>query len=908
MKSLLTCGITDPSLIHQYAGAPVPTSVTGGEQIEFQQHHMYPPPQSPTPSNYSAQSSRPIKRSQSPYLNLYQTYPYPQRRPSLMSHASYGSQDGSFESDENREKGRCPNLECGKLFKDLKAHMLTHQNEKKCPIATCDYHIKGFAREYDKNRHTLTHYKGAMVCGFCPGSGSSAEKSFNRADVFKRHLTSVHAVEQTPPNSRKKIFGGVNAGKKLAGYAPDATGKCSACSVMFQNAQEFYEHLDDCVLRIVQQEDPSEAINAQRLAEVENDPAVHETLGGRPNQPAPPAAPFNQQNLPNQFVNGAQTGQQQQQQQQQQQSQMMAPQQQMMIRQRMAQMLGQQGRALNLPSGIIPNEQQAINQIDHLVVPESLLTTNPILRQAPPEVKRWGELNLTSPSMYNESPDYDPYETSPMFHNTDLDPAISDPLLPLFPDDNAVEPSPVDQSPLQPSEELRNNQHRRLTPQQFQQFQGQNQAGQTKALQNYTTGLAQHQQSQMPNNKGMPNPGGPQGQGSSLMTQGQDGSQIATYYNAVEMSAYGMRPSTGGQPNSGGNHALQDYQMQLMLLEQQNKKRLMMARQEQDSMGDMPRDGPGPNGQPFQGASPQGGRTGTSPNLNDPMKRGTPQLNAAGIPSPLSEGQGRGSPGAMNVMPGQMYPTMAPHYCKMIGMEGNMVGTMPNGIRPPSLYPANFNGQMNQQMNMTRVQQQQQQGGVVAGPGWQPGPNGAPMIQQTSQGPVPRGMGTPQQRAMPPPSAPTAGAPANGRTQPSSPQSAAPPTPSQANKAAPKAKKDAKQKVNFMVFKCMFCGDVDINIRGIRRSRRQPPAPLQVLLMSQQHRLQQLQLLRSTLKALTKMVRMAVDRTQLMNSQLLLRFQHLLLPLHNQTPRKMHSILMIIPWYVFGPSNKEIAS
>lgn len=33
-----------------------------------------------------------------------------------------------------------------------------------------------------------------------------------------------------------------------------------------------------------------------------------------------------------------------------------------------------------------------------------------------------------------------------------------------------------------------------------------------------------------------------------------------------------------------GNHALQDYQMQLMLLEQQNKKRLMMARQDEDSL------------------------------------------------------------------------------------------------------------------------------------------------------------------------------------------------------------------------------------------------------------------------------------------------------------------------------------
>jgi len=195
-----------------------------------------------------------------------------------MSRQSYDSQEGSFDSDESRERGRCH--ECGKVFKDLNAHKITHQNERpeKCLIPTCDYYTKGFARKYDRNRHTLTHYKGTMVCGFCPGSGSPAEKSFNRADVFKRHLTSVHAVEQTPPNSRKKTSGGVNAGKKLANYAPGATGKCSTCSATFNNAQDFYEHLDDCVLRIVQQEDPSEAINARRLAEVENDPAVLETL------------------------------------------------------------------------------------------------------------------------------------------------------------------------------------------------------------------------------------------------------------------------------------------------------------------------------------------------------------------------------------------------------------------------------------------------------------------------------------------------------------------------------------------------------------------------------------------------------------------------------------------------------
>ncbi|KAN0115013.1 hypothetical protein V8E51_004557 [Hyaloscypha variabilis] len=267
-----------PLILHPpYAGRPSSASHPN-------EASAYPPPQYPASPSFSqlSRSPRPVKQgSQSPYPSSYGSYPYPPpRRPSLVSHQSFGSENGNFSSEESKEKGRCTYPECGKLFKDLKAHMLTHQNERpeKCPIQTCDYHIKGFARKYDKNRHTLTHYKGTMVCGFCPGSGSAAEKSFNRADVFKRHLTSVHAVEQTPPNSRKKTSGNINSTKKLSGYAPDATGKCSTCSGTFSNAQDFYEHLDDCVLRIVQQEEPSEAINAARLAEVEQDQAVHETL------------------------------------------------------------------------------------------------------------------------------------------------------------------------------------------------------------------------------------------------------------------------------------------------------------------------------------------------------------------------------------------------------------------------------------------------------------------------------------------------------------------------------------------------------------------------------------------------------------------------------------------------------
>lgn len=281
---------TDPNLIQPFPFAPQ----SPYPEIRTTPSPYFPiieQPPSPALSQLSSHSQRPgsahIKRgSASPYLHTQQYQPYPQRdtqrRGSVISLQSQNSgtsrkSGSSYDKDETREKGMCPLPECGRVFKDLKAHMLTHRAERpeKCPIATCEYYSKGFARKYDKNRHTLTHYKGTMVCGFCPGSGSAAEKSFNRADVFKRHLTSVHGVEQNPPNSRKKSPSGRKA---FGGSQPNVAGTCSTCSVTFANAQEFYEHLDDCVLRVVQQTDPSEAINQRLLTSVAEDPDVTETL------------------------------------------------------------------------------------------------------------------------------------------------------------------------------------------------------------------------------------------------------------------------------------------------------------------------------------------------------------------------------------------------------------------------------------------------------------------------------------------------------------------------------------------------------------------------------------------------------------------------------------------------------
>ena len=158
-KNLLTNCSSDPSILHPFSGRP-------GSAAQSNEASAYQPPTYPASPALShiSRSPRPVKQdSQSPYLGAqYSTYPYPPpRRPSLASHQSYSSQDGNFSSEESKEKGRCQYPECGKVFKDLKAHMLTHQNERpeKCPIQTCDYHIKGFARKVCRFTKSLPKFK-----------------------------------------------------------------------------------------------------------------------------------------------------------------------------------------------------------------------------------------------------------------------------------------------------------------------------------------------------------------------------------------------------------------------------------------------------------------------------------------------------------------------------------------------------------------------------------------------------------------------------------------------------------------------------------------------------------------------------------------------------------------------------
>jgi hypothetical protein len=239
-----------------------------------------------------------------------------------------------------------------------------------------------------------------------------------------------------------------------------------------------------------------------------------------------------------------------------------------------------------------------------------------------------------------------------------------------------------------------------------------------------------------------------------------------------------------GGPNSG-NHALQDYQMQLMLLEQQNKKRLLMARQEQDSMSSHPGMPPGANGQFAPNMSPQGSRAGgPSPNPNE-MARGTPKMQPGA--SPNGHMQGRVSP--------------APGFDPSQGIPPNMRNQMvmgPNGQMMPRSHPqyAGVQAQLTQgQLEMFNRANMMPNGTFPGGgqpmpPNMMPG--GPPMQGQQQPGQGPPNM-TPRQgnQAMPPPPAPQPNA--TGATQPSSPAPApAPPTPNQSNKPKPGAKKDNK--------------------------------------------------------------------------------------------------------------------
>ncbi len=186
--------------------------------------------------------------------------PAPSRCPSLVSGGALSSRNSSTRStrssvwepiDEkhNNVRGVCLIPECGGLcFKDVTAHTrMTHfeQRVEICPVKTCERYLKGFTRAGERKQHTFTHFKGSLICGFCPESVSFSQAS-DRVNLFLTHLVKHHGVQAQHPDQEPEISFMEKSRRRLSDTSPVST--CSICSEPF-TAQVLYEHLPGCVIR-----------------------------------------------------------------------------------------------------------------------------------------------------------------------------------------------------------------------------------------------------------------------------------------------------------------------------------------------------------------------------------------------------------------------------------------------------------------------------------------------------------------------------------------------------------------------------------------------------------------------------------------------------------------------------------
>ena len=151
------------------------------------------------------------------------------------------------------QKYRCTLPGCGKLYKDINAHLLTHQHERplKCPLVSCEYSVRGFSRKHDRNRHVLVHFEGLLSCSICRGVGTATEKRFYRVDMLKRHMSRAHRVNGIISDDRGGTAIDSTSMRDGSSDAVKLEARCTTCRQIFSGTQLMYDHLDGCIQRIV---------------------------------------------------------------------------------------------------------------------------------------------------------------------------------------------------------------------------------------------------------------------------------------------------------------------------------------------------------------------------------------------------------------------------------------------------------------------------------------------------------------------------------------------------------------------------------------------------------------------------------------------------------------------------------
>lgn len=198
---------------------------------------------------------------------------------------------------------------------------------------------------------------------------------------------------------------------------------------------------------------------------------------------------------------------------------------------------------------------------------------------------------------------------------------------------------------------------------------------------------------------------------------------------------------TLSHPTQGGSHSLADYQSQLMVLEQQNKRRLQHARQETTNRTDEPGNGPmngqfpqqqGQGLQPghqIQGTSmsPSNSRTGPSPQItNLELQRKAGQKPGSGGASPEPGDPVGPNRGPSPAFPGQGGGMTPEQYAQMTAqMSGAPYGQPVMNGQPFMAGRPHPGVPMNQQANPMGYEMMIKQGGRP-----QPGQQYAPAWQQ----------------------------------------------------------------------------------------------------------------------------------------------------------------------------------
>jgi hypothetical protein len=111
-----------------------------------------------------------------------------------------------------------------------------------CPVKTCERYRKGFTKAGDKNRHVLTHFKRALLCGFCETTTVAFTQSSDPATPFLAHLINHHGVKEPDAATGER--------RVSKSRTTNPVANCSVCLEPF-TAQIMYEHLPGCILREV---------------------------------------------------------------------------------------------------------------------------------------------------------------------------------------------------------------------------------------------------------------------------------------------------------------------------------------------------------------------------------------------------------------------------------------------------------------------------------------------------------------------------------------------------------------------------------------------------------------------------------------------------------------------------------